>query len=313
MKITFFQPLSLAWRHMTTALFRPFDIGKWFVVGFTVFLAELLDTDPFDGPHHFGLQDIEDHTTRDIEEFLEFPGVAWQWLQEHTFWLILIIFGIVVIFIILLLLTWLSSRGAFMFLDNVVNNRALVSQPWHQFKKIANSVFLWWVFFGFIIGTFVGSFAVILFMIIGMFQTNILPAIPIFLIIAVAVIALFILIVLGYISMFLNNFVIPIMYTHDVQVLKGWKKFLELFRTHAGYFIVYGLLLFLLHIVVVIMVILAGFLTCCIGFILLIIPYISSVILLPISYTFRAFSLEFLEQFGPEYKIFPQTADEPQT
>lgn len=312
MKVTFVQPLSLAWRRMTTDLFRPFDIGKWFVVGFTVFLAELLDTGLLDWPHHFGAQDIKDHTTRDIEEFLELPGVAWQWLQEHTFWLILISFGIILILIILLVLTWLSSRGAFMFLDNVVNNRALVNKPWHQFRKTANSVFLWRVFFGLVIGILVGSFAVILFMIIGMFITNILPAIPIILIIGMILIAVFIAIVFCYISMFLNNFVIPIMYKHDVQVLKGWKKFLELFRTHSGYFLVYGLLLFLLHGVVIIMVILIGIFTCCIGFILLIIPYISSVILLPISYTFRAFSLEFLEQFGPEYKIFPQTANKPQ-
>lgn len=313
MKIEFFQPLLLAWRRMTTDLFRPFDIGKWFVVGFTVFLAELLDTGLWDWPHHFGIEDIKDHTARDIEEFLELPGVAWQWLQEHTFWLILICFGIILIFIILLLLTWLSSRGAFMFLDNVVNNRALVSKPWHQLRKVANSVFLWRVFFGFIIGILVGSFVVIVFMIISMFLTNILPAIPVVLIIATVVIALFIAIVLCYISMFLNNFVIPIMYKHDVQVMKGWKKFLELFRTHSGYFIVYGLLLFLLHCVVIIMVIIVGIFTCCIGFILLIIPYISSVVLLPISYIFRAFSLKFLEQFGPEYKIFPEPVNKPQT
>ena len=53
------------------------------------------------------------------------------------------------------------------------------------------------------------------------------------------------------------------------------------------------------------MIITAGLLTCCIGFIFLIIPYIGSVIMLPVSVTFRSLSLEFLEQFGPDYKIFP--------
>jgi hypothetical protein len=61
--------------------------------------------------------------------------------------------------------------------------------------------------------------------------------------------------------------------------------------------------------VIIICIIILGLLTCCLGFILLIIPYIGSVITLPISYTFRAFSLEFLEQFGPEFKLFPDSEE----
>lgn len=64
-------------------------------------------------------------------------------------------------------------------------------------------------------------------------------------------------------------------------------------------------------IIVVISVIVLGLATCCIGFLFLIIPYIGSVIMLPVSVTFRAFSVEFLEQFGGEYKIFP-TNDTPE-
>jgi len=45
--------------------------------------------------------------------------------------------------------------------------------------------------------------------------------------------------------------------------------------------------------------------TCLIFFVLLMIPYISSVVLLPVSYTYRAYSLEFLAQFGPDYSLFP--------
>jgi len=42
---------------------------------------------------------------------------------------------------------------------------------------------------------------------------------------------------------------------------------------------------------------------------LLITPYIGSVVLLPVSYTFRAFSVEFLEQFGDDFTIFPKQKD----
>ena len=55
----------------------------------------------------------------------------------------------------------------------------------------------------------------------------------------------------------------------------------------------------------------AGCLTCCCGFILISLPYIGSVCLLPVSFTLRAFSLEFLAQWGPDYSAFPEEASSP--
>jgi len=59
----------------------------------------------------------------------------------------------------------------------------------------------------------------------------------------------------------------------------------------------------------VILIIIAGLLTCCVGILLLIIPYIGTVVTLPIWYTLRAFSLEYLAQFGPEYDVFPPSEE----
>ena len=115
----------------------------------------------------------------------------------------------------------------------------------------------------------------------------------------------------GYISLFLNDFVVPIMYKYNLTAIKAWSRFLPLFTRHFLYFVLYGIIIFLLIILVVICVILFGLLTCCLGFLLLIIPYIGSVVTLPISYTYRAFSLEFLEQFGPEYTFFPKAEETP--
>ena len=44
---------------------------------------------------------------------------------------------------------------------------------------------------------------------------------------------------------------------------------------------------------------------------ILIIPYISTVVTLPIWYWFRAFSVEFLAQFGDEYDLFPPAETAP--
>lgn len=63
--------------------------------------------------------------------------------MSHPFWIGLIIFVIVIGIIVGILLTWLSSRGKFMFLDNVVTDRAEVVKPWSQYKRLVNSLFLW--------------------------------------------------------------------------------------------------------------------------------------------------------------------------
>ena len=79
-----------------------------------------------------------------------------------------------------------------------------------------------------------------------------------------------------------------------------------------GYFLLYGIFVLILGIAVVISVVIFGFATLCIGFLLLIIPFISAVVLLPVSYTFRAFSIEFLGQFGGDYNLNPQVVEETQ-
>jgi hypothetical protein len=47
-----------------------------------------------------------------------------------------------------------------------------------------------------------------------------------------------------------------------------------------------------------------GFSTCCIGFILFGLPYVSSLVTLPVLVTFRGLGPEFLAQFEPELSVF---------
>ena len=117
-------------------------------------------------------------------------------------------------------------------------------------------------------------------------------------------------VIFGYISLFLKDFVVPIMYKHKLPVCKAWLKFFSLFGKHIGSFIVYGLFIFVLMIAVAIGVIFLALATCCIGLLLIAIPFVGAVILLPVSYTFRAFSIEFLGQFGEEYLLSPENVEE---
>jgi hypothetical protein len=303
MNIAYFDPLSRAWNRMTTALFKPFDIGKWFVVGFTAFLAGLMDW-PEGGSNDKG----RGHT--DLGEIIAFPDVARQWLTDNPGWFTLIVMGLLLLIAFVVLLTWLSSRGKFMFLDNVVHDRAKVSQPWREYKTHGNSLFVWRLCFGIVCLAVFAIFAIMCFNLASdiyyeefSFSHHVLE------IIGLVLLALLLFVVIAYISLFLTDFVVPIMYKNNITALQGWSRYLGLFEKHWLRFILYGLLVLVLWILVVMGVFIVGILTCCVGFLLLIIPYISSVILLPISYTFRSFSLEFLQQFGPEFDVFPKVED----
>ncbi|MQY80384.1 MAG: hypothetical protein GH151_14550 [Bacteroidetes bacterium] len=305
MNISYSDPLSRAWGRMKKALFSPFDINKWFVVGFTAFLAGLLDrpggggggNNKWDGFHN-------------LDDIADFPSEAWDWLMNHPGWFSLILFGLVFFISLAILFIWLSSRGKFMFLDNVVHDKAQITKPWYQYKKQGDSLFLWRLVYGFIcLAAFIAMLIFFFSLILSMFHGDISGAQKVSSIIGMVLLFLTFILITGYISLFLNDFVVPIMYKYNLTAIKAWNRFLPLLGQYLFYFLLYGIFVFLLVVLVVIFVIVAGILTCCIGFLLLIIPYIGSVIMLPVSYTFRALGPEFLGQFGPEFTVFPQAED----
>ena len=307
MNIAYFEPLSQAWERMKKALFKPFDIGKWFVVGFTAFLAGLID-----GPSGTNLSDDEWGRDFNFDEIYDLPNFIWEWFKDNPGWFMFIVIGLILIIAFIIVLTWLSSRGKFMFLDNVINDRSLVIKPWQQFKTLGNSLFLWRLSYGFIclviFSLYIG-FCVSL--VYDMYDAYEPRQMIILTISGLALLLLVLFIAAAYISLFLSDFVVPLMYKNNIKTMQAWGQFMSVFTRNPWYFIVYGLLIILIYILIAICVVIVGFLTCCIGFVFMIIPYISSVIFLPVSYTFRAFSVEFLEQFGPDYKFFPEEKNSP--
>jgi hypothetical protein len=299
MQIFYVDPLSKAWGRMKKALFDPFDIRKWFVMGFTLFLAGLTSG----GTPVGGIRSMRGRTR--LPELEHLPQRVLDWLRTHPIWLAAILAGVVLVIIIVLILTWLSSRGAFMFLDNVARDRARVVEPWYKFRVMGNSLFLWRIGFGLLCLVATLPLLVLTFIaLLPVFHGG--PRFgSLFELIGIACLWLLITLIAGYISLLTNNFVVPLMYKYELRVLEAWKKFLPILASHLIYFIFYGLFLLLLIIAMGIAIVVAGCVTCCIGFLILAIPYIGSVALLPVAFIYRAFSLEFLAQWGPEYSVFP--------
>ncbi len=303
MNIQFFDPISRGWTRMVTALFKPFDIGKWFVVGFTAFLAKLLDGGGGHGFTNVGKKG-------DFQDLIDFPHEAREWILDHPELFTLIVIGVIFIFALVIVLTWISSRGKFMFLDNVIHDRAKVTKPWHDYRTLGNSLFIWRLVFGLICLAVILLFVVVFFInVFDYYEGSFDPAEHIFSIIGMVLLLVMCIIVIAYISLFLDHFIVPIMYKNHLAATSAWNQFLTIFSKHWLYFLLYGLIIFMLYILIVLFILFAGLFTCCIGFLLLLIPYINSVVLLPISYWFRAFSVEFLEQFGPEFEIFPKPSE----
>lgn len=286
---------------MKKALFQPFDVGKWFMVGFTAFLASLMNNTAGSG----GYNPTKRYGDHDWQEVLEWPSIAWYWLMDHPVWFAFIIIGVVFLIVVFVILTWVSSRGKFMFIDNVIFDRAEVVTPWNEYRYEGNSLFIWRLVFGLIsFGLVIISLIITFLVMFDLFNgestimTKVLSLMPVMF--GFLVLILFI----AFISMLLNDFIVPIMYKHRISTTQAWIKFLPLLLANFWDFIVYALFVFVLIIITVFSIIFFGIFTCCIGFLLLIIPYIGSVVLLPVSFTFRVFSIAFLEQYGDDFVLF---------
>jgi hypothetical protein len=304
MSIHYLRPLSRGISRTKQALFNPIDVKKWFIVGFAAFLTSLADVNLSGSVPN---ADIRKRLSINLEDVFSFPQKAWEWLGNHPGWAMLILFALFFFFVLTIVITWLSARGKFIFLDNVVHDQARIVAPWYEYRKEGNSFFWWnllWIFIssaitiGYVLFCFVYLHAI--YENSGSSQALILPAILAGLgLVAISIISVFLFVLL-------RDFVVQIMYRDRITGWGAIQRFLPLFFSRFLYFVGYAIFRFVVSVLIVIGIIICGCCTCCIGFLILAIPYINAVILLPISYAMRAFAVEFFEQFGPEFQVFPK-------
>src|SRR5262249_456084 len=105
---------------------------------------------------------------------------------------------------------------------------------------------------------------------------------------------LILLIGLAVILVVISQLMVPIMYRQRCRAPLAFWQAIDLVNSHPGPIVLYILFLLLLAVAVVVTGCAAACATCCIAAI----PYVGTVILLPIPVTLVAFSLLFLRQFG---------------
>ncbi len=296
MYISFSRPLMQAWARAERMLFRAGDWPeRWFVTGFAAFLAALTGY-----------------------------GVSWQgrigpWDDDGWFHggfarglaidpALLLFVGALSAFglIVWIALLWVSSRARFVFLENVATERPAIGAPWSRYTREGNSLFLWRLLFSLV--SFAAAVAVVGPPILAGTALGALGHRPALGLGGLALGVLFGLVLgvaVAYVTCFLDSFVVPIMFRDRLTATEAWRKFLPLLRSHPAEFVLYGLLLLVLLVATSLVLIAVGFMTCCIGLVLMALPYIGTVVLLPLWVTYRGYGPEFLAQFGPEWTIFP--------
>jgi len=313
MRISYAEPLSSAWLRMKILLFRPFDLAAWFGLGFTAFLASLMDGGASGGGNS-GTRFQKDLDLESMDSSFENLGDSigdtFRAVDFNGLGLGLMVLMGILILVIGVVVLYLSSRGRFMFLDNLVKKRSAVVKPWRESGKLAESLFLWQIVFFLAtmmtVGVLVGIGA-LMFMpaILGDSGWGILVPLAVLF----GTVGFIVIVTLVYIDFFLTAYVVPIMYQHQVSCMRGWGIFLALFREHPGSFVLSGLFYLLVSIAFSLAMLLFGIVTCCIGLLVLAIPYIGTVLTLPVSVTMRYYTVDFLGQFGDDYRLLGPAAD----
>lgn len=291
-KIEILAPLSQALELMKQILFRPFDIEKWLVIGFAAFLAH------FGGggfrvnfPTNWNRGHWRAHTWQSQ------TGMGWHEIPDWA-WLAIII-GVPILIGIGLVLAWVGARGRFIFTDCIVRNRGAIVEPWYEYRSEGNSLFLF---------SLVVAIALIAITLLGI-APLVLPALlhrsienVTFTIGLIFWIALIVVIALTW--SLISQLMVPVMYRQRCRAWTAFQTVVALISEHAASFILYIIFLVAVSISLAILILLVGCLTCCIGACLFALPYIGTVILLPVEITLYGYTLLFLRQFGPEYDVW---------
>jgi len=300
--ISVIEPIAPAIERVKVMLFKPFDLGKWFTIGFCAWLAYLFQGGGGGGGGNF--------SNPQQGGCPNFPAI----FNEHL--VLIIVLGAVIACIVIAITVvclWLSSRGKFMFLHCVATNKAEVKIPWHQYRQHGNSLFVFRLVAGIIsivaIAVLAGIITGLGFLMhhngIGKWEMALL-LVPVSLITLLPV-----LIAIMVFFKFTSDFVIPIMFLRANKAVEGWREFLGILSANKGIFALYILFQIIIAMAIGAIVFAAALTACCfccctacIWFI----PYISTVILLPVLVFKLAYSLYFLRQFGPQLDVFTPMA-----
>ena len=290
-------PIGPAIERVKMVLFRPFRLERWIVIGFCAWLAGLGEGGSGGGGGR------AQYNVSNGEQLRRMIDDARGFVTANLYWLLpVVIITLIVIVALWLLFVWLSSRGRFMFLYCVAQNKAEVKNPWHWFSEHADRLFAFRVVLGIIAILTAILCAAIIVIPIFVVQTNLALSIAG----GVTGGLLFVasMMVFTIIGKFTKDFALPIMYVRTPSAVAAWRILLDLLAVNKGRFVLYVLFQIVIGLAVGSIVVAGACLTCGCACCLLAIPIVGTVLLLPILVFQRSYSLFYLAQYGPEFNAF---------
>ena len=293
-KIEILTPFNLALEWTKQVLFRPFDLEKWLVIGFAAFLSHLAGG----GGTGFNFNPAS-FRNRGNWDFGATSHNFYSTSDHISPWLILFVVAaaFVIAIAVILVLIWIGCRGRFILVDCVVRNRGAIKEPWYEFRQVANSFFgfLLVVVLLFLVMALVAGSPFILWLALHHGDVSFGPVIVLGLGLWIAFVFVFAL-AWGIIS----QFMIVTMYRRRCGAVEAFRASVSLIMSDPVPFILYILFVFVLSIFGAMISCLATCVTCCIAAI----PYVGTVILLPLYVFLAAYPLLFARQFGPDWDVW---------
>jgi hypothetical protein len=298
--VSVIDPIGKAIDRVKLILFQPFDLGKWFIIGFCAWLATLLEGGGGGGGNFNPGGMGEGPSSSEVKA----------WILGHLPLIIGVGLAILIIGLAIgIVCLWLSSRGKFMFLHCVAENKAEVKVPWHKFRNQGNSLFLFRLVVGLI--SFVSVILLIGIMVIPivMLAQGAAYTIPAMIaaIVLLVLVLVFVVTVFSIVFKFTEDFVVPVMYLRGSACMDAWSEFWSMLRINKARFALYILFQIVIVMAIGAMIIALVCVTCCCAGCIMAIPYIGTVLLLPILVFGRSYSLYYLAQYGWQYNVFVPT------
>ncbi len=289
-KIEIFKPFGEAYELTRKILFQPFDLKKWCVIGFAAFLANL------GGGANFNYNYDRRSSWRDWSGYRDLSDAISQ--VPHLLIALGVVLLIVLVLAIMVVLAWLRARGRFMFIDCIVKNRGAIAEPWREFSSQGNSYFL----FSLLVGcglVILATFLALPFLLPFIRGVTFLHLHDVYLISMIVLWAM-ILVLIIVAWLLVSQCMVTVMYARRCRAGEAFRIALSLIATYPGEITLYCLFWIVLGMGAALFSCAAVCATCCVA----IIPYVGTVILLPLFVCLRGFSLTFLRQFGPGYDVW---------
>ena len=286
--------VSQAFDRTTRLLFRPFDITRWFSIGFCAWLAYL------GAQSMYNLGEGRGAVSGTVKQQVDAMLVKTLSLPDHPKEVAVVGVALLVGLLFALWMCALRSRGDFMFLHRWYKPDAPILQCWQSARAAGHDLFVWRLYFFFVsallfAGDGVLAYAKILKPYVGagcVWSDALVP--PMIACGTAAVLVAFGVQVVAHLA---KAFVVPVMYWHGVTAARAWLAVFALCNQYPvavlGY-LVCGAACWILAVFAIVAFVL---LTCCIGCIPLIIPYVGSVVLLPVLFFFRGYAVCFLSRW----------------